>query len=382
MSSYSPKTSAASQAEAWKELALLTLEAVANHAVECGDENDSISFRSRVREMTEGLRADPDTAQILVAAGSVSQRFASYCAQVQESILALSQAVTRSETAPANPETAVTAPAAMEIAAQQLVSENSAAVIAATLVTSFVRHITDWGSDASSSAGLEALQIKLEGIVAGAGCGNAEVAVTTGVTDLLQDVEATLKRNHEMIVMLQNRVASLKTFPNQSVQTLPPPVNARPTDACTGLPLRADAESLFRQALENGSTAHLVVFYLHRMQLTNARFGSSVGDQVIFYCSQKIATDLITGANDQLFRWTGPAFVALVGHLESEADIRSEVQRLVSSPSSRYFETATRSVFLPVKLSAEVHSLRDATLDDLIQKLEIFILNSSGVAQG
>jgi GGDEF domain-containing protein len=383
MSSSSEQSSIEAQAEAWKELALLTLEAVATHAVKCGEEDGAASFSTQVREMAEGLREAPDTAQILVAAGSVAQRFASYNAQVQQSILALSESVARGAEAGARPGSAETTGTSREVTPApepQALSEASASAIAGTLVTSVATHLAEWGQDPANPASLEALQPKLEKIVAGAIRSNIEGALSAGLKDLLGNVETTFKKNHQMVVMLQDRVSGLKVLPSGSGRSLPAASDGRPMDSCTGLPLRAEAESMVRHALENHVAAHLVVFYLHRMQLTNARFGSSVGDQVIFYCSQKIATDLITGANDQLFRWTGPAFVALVGHLESEADVRSEVQRLVSSPLSRYFETATRSVFLPVKLSADVYPLHDTTTEALIEKLELFLLNSSGAA--
>lgn len=155
---------------------------------------------------------------------------------------------------------------------------------------------------------------------------------------------------------------------------------AHPTDSCTGLPLRGEAEELIRQVIEQKKEAFAVVFYLHRMALTNARFGEAIGNQVILFCSQHIATAILR-ANDSLFRWQGPAFVAVIERPESMQTVNSEIQRLATTPISRHFETPSRSVYLPIRLTSEVVPLNETNISDVLDRIGRFILNTSGQAQ-
>src|SRR5262249_53610601 len=144
--------------------------------------------------------------------------------------------------------------------------------------------------------------------------------------------------------------------------------SARPAgsniDACTGLPKRAAAEAAIQEIAGVGSNAYVAVFYLHRMALTNARFGEAIGNQVIQYCSPHVAATL-TKAKDALFRWSGPAFVAILEREESLPAASSEIQRIVAAPLSRFFETPSRSVFLPIKLSADTISASNSSYAEI-----------------
>ena len=82
-------------------------------------------------------------------------------------------------------------------------------------------------------------------------------------------------------------------------------------DVCTGLPTRPDGEAAIHKAIQRNAHAYAAVFYLHRMAMTNARFGEAMGNQMILFCSQHVSSRL-TRANDLLFRWSGPAFLAVI----------------------------------------------------------------------
>lgn len=154
----------------------------------------------------------------------------------------------------------------------------------------------------------------------------------------------------------------------------------QPTDPGTGLPLRPEAEEMLRQTIEAGRQAYAVVFYLHRMALTNARFGEAIGNQVILFCSQHLATAVLR-PDDLLYRWQGPAFVAIIERPESLQAVTSEIQRLAAAPISRHFETPSRSVYLPIRLTLEVVPLFETNVADVLGQVGRFILNTSGQAQ-
>jgi GGDEF domain-containing protein len=141
------------------------------------------------------------------------------------------------------------------------------------------------------------------------------------------------------------------------------------TDTCTGLPTRHEAEAAIKRAMSSDTQSYVASFYVHRLNLINARFGDAIGNQVILFCSQHIATNL-AGAKDTLFRWRGPGFVALLERNESPLAIASEVQRFTAMPLSRFFETPSRTVYLPIKLTAEVLPTAGKSFEEVIDQLQ------------
>jgi len=54
---------------------------------------------------------------------------------------------------------------------------------------------------------------------------------------------------------------------------------------------------------------------------------------------------------------------------------------LISAPFSRFFETSSRSVYLPVKVTATVIPLFETNYAEVSAQLERFILNGSGLGK-
>jgi GGDEF domain-containing protein len=150
-------------------------------------------------------------------------------------------------------------------------------------------------------------------------------------------------------------------------------------DPGTGLPARAQAEGALREAINRQPQCYAVVFYLHRMQLTNARFGPAIGNQLIEFCSQHIAASCLR-STDTLFRWSGPAFVAIIERAETPTVLAAEIHKLVSPPLGRFFEAPKRSVYLPIKMTAEAVPLFDTNYADVLGSIETFVLSVSGQA--
>jgi len=202
--------------------------------------------------------------------------------------------------------------------------------------------------------------------------------VLTKAGELSQAIARYYTQAQNKVDELLSSVALSKRA-DRSRAPVPTPESA--VDATTGLLKRPDAEAALTRALEvaylEGMKAYAVVFYLHRMPLTNARFGEAIGNQVILFCSQHIATT-VTRVNDSLYRWSGPTFVAILERTESESAVNSEVQRILSAPFSRFFETSSRSVYLPVKITAEVIPLYDTDLAAVTEHVERFVLKSAG----
>ncbi len=250
-------TTLAVESGPWKDVALLLLQAAADHAVHCGT-GEVEPFRKLVRESIKGLEGATESAQILMSVGAVTQAIARYSAHTQQQFDAMR----------------------------------------------------------NGSAG--------------------------------------------------------------SVRT-PQHEDTSGTDPCTGLPKRQEAEAALAQAI--GQKRYGVVFYLHRMPLTISRFGDAIGDQVAIFCSQHVAS-VMAGPGDALFRWSGPVFLAILDRKEATPAVIAEVQKVTSASFSRIFETPARSVYLPVKITADVIALFDTTQADVTQKIEGFIQKASGQMAG
>jgi GGDEF domain-containing protein len=221
----------------------------------------------------------------------------------------------------------------------------------------------------------------MEGALVEGRLGTARDAAIASLDELAKHAAEARTQSLELTGNLQDRITILEQTTPQGIK--PPPSAAPTVDSTTGLPKRADGEVALQQALENtsdsGTRFYAVVFYVHRMALTNARFGEAIGNQVVLFCSQHIATT-IAHATDALFRWSGPAFVGIFQRTESPATVSAEIQRLMSAPFSRFFETSSRSVYLPVKVTASVIPLADTNFAEVSSKIEEFILQTSGQA--
>jgi GGDEF domain-containing protein len=148
---------------------------------------------------------------------------------------------------------------------------------------------------------------------------------------------------------------------------------AAASDPGTGLrrdfPWMSAAKGAIQRALGGETQVYAATFYVNRMHRINARLGDAIGDQVILHCSQHIATQLM-GAHDALFRWRGPGFVALLVRPGSPLVVASEVQRFTSIPLSRFFETPSHTVYLPIKLTGEVFPLAGKGLDEVLEQVQ------------
>jgi GGDEF domain-containing protein len=119
----------------------------------------------------------------------------------------------------------------------------------------------------------------------------------------------------------------------------------------------------------------VAVFYVHRMNYVNARFGSVIGDKILFVCSQHLATALVR-PTDALYRWKGPAFVAILER-EPQTNPENDIQRLLATPLSQYLETPSRTVYLPIKLTGRTVPQTETSLASMRDWIEGFILRSS-----
>lgn len=198
------------------------------------------------------------------------------------------------------------------------------------------------------------------------------------LASLRQGYQDRERANDALLASHRDRIQRLEpSGPLSSSSAGVAPAQAVVSDPCTGLPAKSEAEAALQRVAGN-SQSYIAVFYVHRMSLINARFGEEIGNEILVYCSQHIATTLIR-PKDLLFRWSGPVFVAILERDESAPAVAGEVRRVVSAPLSRFFDNSSRTMYLPIRLTAETFAAANQEYASLAEQISHFILCSSQV---
>jgi GGDEF domain-containing protein len=104
----------------------------------------------------------------------------------------------------------------------------------------------------------------------------------------------------------------------------------------------------------------------------NVRFGRQAGDDLLAFYAVHLGRSMTR--RDRLFRWTGPAFVALVEREENATQVREEISRYANRRLSRTVTVGARSVLLPVGASWTILAGHDGTsVQSLVRQIETFI---------
>ncbi|HEV2199819.1 MAG TPA: GGDEF domain-containing protein [Bryobacteraceae bacterium] len=119
-------------------------------------------------------------------------------------------------------------------------------------------------------------------------------------------------------------------------------------DPVTGLPGVRQAQSAIAGSLGAGHHA-VVAATVDRIEAINTRFGREAGDRVMLFISQHFASKL--QPDDQIFRWHGPCFLALVDRGDSVEALRAEMNRLLAPRIDHMIEIGERSILVPLSLS-------------------------------
>ena len=143
-------------------------------------------------------------------------------------------------------------------------------------------------------------------------------------------------------------------------------------DPLTGLTERAGAEAALAAAVKDSQPVFAAVFVADRLDMINARFGRSVGDDVLLFFSQHVAHGLKEA--DRLYRWTGPAILAILHRETSVASVREDINGLFARRLNMNVTSENRSVLLAVTAKWMVfaaHEIRP--VPRLIKSIDAFV---------
>jgi diguanylate cyclase (GGDEF)-like protein len=145
--------------------------------------------------------------------------------------------------------------------------------------------------------------------------------------------------------------------------------SGNPMDAVTGLPGRDDAIAAMQSAVDGGTRHYAVVMVVDRMKMITARFGLDVGDRMIAGFKEHLKKQL--SASDRLFRWGGPALVAIIERPEPLGTVLLQVRRLLDAKVEVNYSGNGRSVLIPV--SAAWSAFPIASTTDAGKQIQAFI---------
>jgi GGDEF domain-containing protein len=168
---------------------------------------------------------------------------------------------------------------------------------------------------------------------------------------ICNEVDGLRQRNHEILQDL-DRAAKLDV------------------DSGTGLPGVSSAVRAIRTALDRGLTRHIYAFRIENMEATNRRFGFKAGDRMLLHFAQYVAQRL--GADDVLFRWRGPCFVAV------STAAAADVSRIVTARLEYSVTVGSRQVEVPIASSWNMVKLAPgSSMDEVLLRLDEFAIRGT-----
>jgi GGDEF domain-containing protein len=207
-----------------------------------------------------------------------------------------------------------------------------------------------------------------------------EIAKNVGIASELTDVRLIKGKLSECLIDIQEEARRQQVEIADTIQHLRDGLDrgreepahagqARPADVVTGLALRSDAEAALTDAGRSNSTHFVAVMVLERLQMLNSRFGREAGDEILAAYSQMVLKSLTP--QDRLYRWGGPALVAILSRQRSLPLVRSEFTHIMETKLEHNIQTPSRSVLIPVSAKWCLYPMMP-TPRLLIQKIDEF----------
>jgi GGDEF domain-containing protein len=117
-------------------------------------------------------------------------------------------------------------------------------------------------------------------------------------------------------------------------------------DRVSGLPTFQKAEHEIAARVGADSCYYAAVFVVERVESVNLRYGPATGDRLLQVFSQQLVSRL--SPKDEVFRWRGPAYVALLNRTDSADGVRAEVARFASERHEQSLEVDGRPIRIPL----------------------------------
>jgi len=140
-------------------------------------------------------------------------------------------------------------------------------------------------------------------------------------------------------------------------------------DPTTGFPQKSEAEKALQAAIATPKGKFLVVAVVNRVQIINARFGYATGDKVLAAYADQFRKSLLS--TDKVYRWSGPALIAVLTRTERLEQIRAGIQRFADLKLEKMMEVGMRTVLIPISANWVVFPVL-GPMTELKEKIEAF----------
>jgi len=310
---------------AYRRIIGLFLQGIALHAVE-GDKNDYDRFRADINEFEAKITPDLPMQELLLAVGGALQTMEDYNRRSSK-----------------------------VIRRQNGELQNMVSMLTQTV-------ITIGSSGESSVAKLQDIEKSMERV------------------RMLEDMQLLKLRLGECLEAVREEALRQKTDGQSTLETLKKELEisrervgsvaaAVDLDAATGLPSKKEAMKAIQSAIASPRNKFLAVVVVSRVQAVNARFGYAIGDRVLAAFAEHFRGNL--GASDQVFRWHGPALVAVLQRESPLETVRTEIRRFAEVKLEKTIEVGNRTVLLPISASWSMFSVAPP-MEELLKKMEAF----------
>ncbi len=312
----------------------LLIQGIALHAVE-GDPQEYQSFRRDIQEQLEAVEANSAPADLMLSVGAVLKALENYNARTTRHL--------RMQGAELH-----------------------------HMIAMLTRTVAALGSGNEESVSrlreIEGQLVKTSAI--------EDVRVLKQrLADCLESIHTEARRQKSESV---RAVVSLQEEIRESQQRIAAAGAGPVLDPTTGLPARAAAAAALAEWVLNPKPPYAALFIVDRVVLINTRFGYEVGDRVLNTYLEELRKHLSPA--DQIFRWSGPAFLALLQRPDRIEKVREHLRFVLSGKIERNFELSNRSALLSISATWAVFAVAPP-LEGLIEQLDSFLGSHHHAAQ-
>lgn len=173
----------------------------------------------------------------------------------------------------------------------------------------------------------------------------------------------------ECLNSFRDEVQRQKLESDKAIRSLQREVGQRPVeigtpstdapDPITGLPRQAAAVQALQAAAESGMRVYVVAIVIKGAHSVNQRFGFEIGDRMLRTFKENLGKQL--SPKDKLFRWDGPALLALMDRPEPVSQVRTQIRRILDARLEQNFNVEGRSVLIPITADFLIFQLMPPT---------------------
>ena len=314
-----------------REVIALLVKKMGETAV-VADRDDLEGFRDEIKFLHEGLIPDLPIENLLISTGSATQALETYNRRITKTIINQSSDFR----------------AVMKLMQDHLSTMSG-------LSNNSVEGLSKISEELENSANFQDLHpLKLH--------------LTQCLSGLREEIEREKSASKDLIEKLRTDIEGFRgSGPGRSD-------SSAAFDSVTGLPSQAECGKAIQAAIDKGTRHCVVVMVVSRVQAINARFGMDAGDRMLLRFKQLIETKF--APPDRLFRWTGPALVAVLERPQPLPILRALVKRMVDHRAEETFQFDGRSVMIQISATWSVFPL-EATMQATEKHIHAFIASQS-----